>query len=108
MAKKPTASEAMAHELALDGYHTPLTRAQSKLIDAAAAIMLDPEPTDADRAFLARQLVQVTLPHANPGNVPIWRRRNGRLTLTLRPYAGLSLNACGSGYTLSARSSLNA
>ena len=81
-----TPAEAIQADLLADGYPVTITRAQAKLIDAAAAIMLDPEPTDADRAFLARQLVQVTLPHSNPGDVPIWRRRNGRLTLTLRPY----------------------
>ncbi|MFL6417320.1 MAG: replication protein RepA [Bryobacteraceae bacterium] len=32
-------------------------------------------------AFLARQLVQCTLPHRDPGDVPVWTRRNGELTL---------------------------
>jgi hypothetical protein len=33
---------------------------------------------------MARQLVQATLPHKNPGDVPSWSRKNGNLTLTLR------------------------
>ncbi len=57
-----------------------------RLIEAAAEIMGEPNLTDRDRAFMARQLVQATLPHSDPGNVPIWIRRNGRLTLAVRPY----------------------
>jgi hypothetical protein len=30
-------------------------------------------------------LVQVTLPHKNPGNVPTWSRKNGNLTLRIQP-----------------------
>lgn len=61
----------------------PTTR---RLIEAAAEIMGEPNPTAVDRAFMARQLVQATLPHSDPGDVPIWIRTNGRLTLAVRPY----------------------
>jgi hypothetical protein len=57
-----------------------------RLIETAAEIMGAPVPTDRDRAFLARQLVQATLPHSDPGDVPVWTRTNGRLTLVVRPY----------------------
>ena len=57
--------------------------AQKKLLDVAALVRLDPDDTEA--AFMARQLVQCTLPHSNPGGVPIWSRNNGRLTLTIQP-----------------------
>jgi hypothetical protein len=30
--------------------------------------------------------VQATLPHSDPGDVPVWTRTNGRLTLVVRPY----------------------
>lgn len=50
--------------------------------------------TPADEAnsitYMARQLVQVTLPHRNPGNVPAWKRVNGNLMLRIRP--GLDQN----------------
>jgi Plasmid encoded RepA protein len=36
---------------------------------------------DVELAYLARQLVQCTLPHRDPGDVPVWSRRNGDLTL---------------------------
>src|SRR6266516_1481947 len=38
-----------------------------------------------DGAFMARQHVQAKLPHKNPGNVQARSRKNGNLTLTLRP-----------------------
>jgi hypothetical protein len=60
-----------------------LTRQQKQIIDAGTVIALD-RPTDQDKAFLARQLVQTTLPHADPGNVPVWSRGNGNLTLTIQ------------------------
>jgi hypothetical protein len=61
---------------------TPITRQHSKLLDAAEAIRLDPDKTEA--AFIARQLVQATLPHKNPGDVLAWSRTNGNVTLTIR------------------------
>ena len=60
-----------------------LTRQQKQIIDAGTTIALD-RPTDQDKAFLARQLVQTTLPHADPGNIPVWSRSNGNLTLTIQ------------------------
>jgi hypothetical protein len=60
-----------------------LTHQQNRLLDAAEAIQLDPDKTEA--AFIARQLVQATLPHKNPGNVPLWKRTNGNLTLAVLP-----------------------
>ncbi len=54
-----------------------------RLLDAAQTLREAPE--DVDRAYLAKQLVQCTLPHSNPGNVPIWSRENGRLTLSIQP-----------------------
>ena len=53
-----------------------------KLLDAAQEISNAPD--DAEKAFMARQLVQCTLPHANPGNVPVWVRTNGNFTLSLQ------------------------
>src|SRR5215472_4030567 len=62
----------------------PLTAAQEKLLDAATAIRLDPDAVE--RAYMARQLVQCTLPHRNPGNdKQAWTRQNGRLTLVIQP-----------------------
>ena len=57
--------------------------AKLKLLEAATAIRQDPE--NAEWAFMARRLVQCTLPHRNPGNVPVWSRTNGNLTLSILP-----------------------
>ena len=59
-----------------------ITVEKQKLLDAATVISQAPE--DAEASFLARQLVQCTLPHSNPGNVEAWERRNGNLTLVIR------------------------
>lgn len=55
-----------------------------RFLDAAEDIAITPETPDHEKAFLARQLVQVTLPHSNPGNTPIWERTNGHITLSIR------------------------
>lgn len=55
----------------LDGL-TSLTPAQAKLLDAAANIHQNPDATEA--AYMARQLVQCTLPHRDPGG---FRKRSG-------------------------------
>lgn len=60
------------------------SQATEKLMDAAVAIRQNPE--EAERYYMARQLVQCTLPHSDPGNVPAWRRTNGSLTLKIRPH----------------------
>ena len=62
----------------------PLTLAQKKLVDASVLIFGETaEPKDA--AFIARELVQASLPHSNPGNVPLWKRTNGSVTLAIQP-----------------------
>lgn len=62
----------------------PITKQQDAVIRAAAGIMDDPVSPE-DFAFLARHLVQCTLPHRSPGNVPVWSRRNGNVVLGIQP-----------------------
>lgn len=56
-----------------------------KLIDEALAI----EAQDAKEAgvigYMARALVQATMPHKNPGDVPAWGRRNGDFSMVMQP-----------------------
>lgn len=59
-----------------------ITPAQLKLLDAAADIRQNPDAVE--RAYLARQLVQCTLPHRDPGDVEVWTRTNGSLTLVMQ------------------------
>jgi hypothetical protein len=53
----------------------------SKLLDLAEAIRLEPDAAEA--AFMARELVQCTLPHRDPGQVNFWARTNGNVTLSI-------------------------
>lgn len=65
-----------------------LTTAQHALIKAAGDILTDPAQVQ-DSAFLARQLVQATLPHSDPGDVEVWTRREGSAWLMIqRGYDG--------------------
>jgi len=66
-----------------------LTPAQRKLLDTSARIFDEPA-TKQDAAYLPRELIQVTLPHKNPGDIPVWRRTNGNLTLGIQPGANLT------------------
>lgn len=61
----------------------PISKQQMKLISVAGDIRLDPDKTES--AFMARQLVQATLPHKNPGNIQAWSRTNGGLTVSIQP-----------------------
>lgn len=73
----------------------PMARQTAKIIQAATEIHQD-APRDQDKAFLARQLVQTTLPHADPGNVPVWSRTNGNITLLIQQ--GFKANGEGIGH----------
>jgi hypothetical protein len=67
-----------------DAKPKPLTRAQRKLVDASVLIFGE-GATKNDAAFVARELVQASLPHKNPGNIPLWKRTNGSTTLAIQP-----------------------
>jgi hypothetical protein len=72
-----------------------LTRSGEKLIQAAVEIRTDPDAIE--RAYMARQLVQCTLPHSDPGKVERWIRRNGNFSLVLQ--AGWNTEKdCSFGY----------
>lgn len=62
---------------------TNMSTSMKMLLDAAVDIKMDPNAKE--MAFMARALVQATLPHSDPGDVPIWGRSNGRLMLTIKP-----------------------
>jgi len=73
-----------------------LTPTTKKLLDAAVEIRTT-SPDAIERAYMARQLVQCTLPHSNPGNVERWMRRNGSAALVLQ--AGWNAEKdCSYGY----------
>jgi hypothetical protein len=51
----------------------------------AAAVQIQHAPFDSEIAFTARELVQATLPHRDPGEVPAWQRTNGNYALVIQP-----------------------
>ncbi len=59
-----------------------LTRHQMQLIEAASQIM-ESWPGREELAYMAKHLVQVTLPHSDPGDIQAWTRTNGDLTLVI-------------------------
>ncbi len=59
-----------------------LTRRQTQLVEAAVNIQ-ENQPSRDDIAWMAKHLVQVTLPHTDPGNVQHWSRTNGTVKLTI-------------------------
>jgi len=61
---------------------TPL---EKRFMEVYHQIQQQRQPSAHQQALVARELVQVTLPHTDPGNVPVWQRSNGTLTLSMRP-----------------------
>jgi hypothetical protein len=50
-----------------------------------AAVQIKDAPFDTELAFTPRELVQATLPHKDPGNIPRWLRQNGHYALIIQP-----------------------
>ncbi len=82
---RPEVEEADIHvsSLSAEDEVKGLSPVALRLLDAAAEMQQSPDAYE--RAFLARQLIQCTFPHTDPGNSPIWSRTNGNLTLSIRP-----------------------
>jgi hypothetical protein len=74
----------LRERIEIDEQRKKLTTAQRKLLDDSAVIFGEPA-TKQDAAYLPRELVQVTLPHKNPGNIPLWKRSNGTLAVGIQP-----------------------
>lgn len=63
---------------------TKLSKRQLSLIETSIEVYHTPPKND-EKAFMAKQLVQATLPHNNPGDVSIWTRSNGKYHLSIQP-----------------------
>ena len=59
----------------------PVTRLEAGLLQAA--VDAGHQPDDEDLTYMARELVQCTLPHSDPGQVSFWKRTNGNVTLSI-------------------------
>ena len=58
------------------------TSRQLQLVESRVTIQAK-QPAPCDLAFMASHLVQVTLPHSDPGDVPAWTRTNGSVVLVI-------------------------
>lgn len=58
--------------------------AQRDLVEQGVSIFQE-TPSAQEAAFIARELVLASLPHSNPGDRPVWMRRNGDVTLAIQP-----------------------
>lgn len=65
-------------------------RTACRLAIAAAEIALQPVPNDADVVYMPSVFIQAMLPHSDPGNIPVWRKKNGDCLLSVRPYIDAS------------------
>lgn len=71
---------------------------RADLVKAANEIWQDDSP---NISYMASLFVQVSLPYRDPGDVPVWTRRNGNLTLLVQPgwvTSGTSTTAVPIGY----------
>ena len=59
-----------------------LTPRQIQIVETVAQIQ-GSQASPLDAAFMAKHLVQVTLPHSDPGDIPVWTRTNGDLILVV-------------------------
>ncbi|MBY0292026.1 MAG: hypothetical protein K2W92_01905 [Alphaproteobacteria bacterium] len=59
-------------------------QALNRHLDLVEDIYHNPASQAKTLTFMARPFVQATLPHRDPGNINVWQRRNGRLTLKLQ------------------------
>jgi hypothetical protein len=59
------------------------TPGQERLVDAAAGIRQD---DNLCLGYLSPEMILCTLPHSDPGSIPIWGRKNRNLTLSIQPF----------------------
>jgi len=59
---------------------------QQKIIQTAQEVFYLPAGEANELAFMSSSFIQATLPHSDPGDVPLWYRQNGNYTLTIQPF----------------------
>ncbi|MFE6966772.1 replication protein RepA [Agromyces sp. NPDC057679] len=62
-----------------------IDRQRQRLVNFATMREMEEPGSEPERGFSARLWAQVSLPYREPKNVPYWERRNGDVTLTVRP-----------------------
>ena len=62
---------------------TALSPSTERILNTSVEVRQEPDAFEL--AYMARELVQCTLPHKNPGDIPAWGRTNGNLSLGITP-----------------------
>lgn len=62
-----------------------LSPSQEKLLEDAEIIWSEDAVKAGALTFWPRSMLQLTLPHKDPGNVPVWGRRSGDYYLVIEP-----------------------
>lgn len=78
----PESSEALPPEQPTDKPTDKPAASGADLVKAANAIQ--GSPAWKERSYMARELVQCTLPLRNPGKATVWARKNGHFTLIIQ------------------------
>ncbi len=63
------------------------TRQELQLINTATELLNNPYPKYDQMVFMPSDLAQITFPHSDPGDIPIWTRQNGNQVFFIRPAA---------------------
>jgi Plasmid encoded RepA protein len=58
----------------------------AKILRTAQDVFYLPADEAGELAFMSKCFIQATLPHSDPGDVPIWGRKNGDYALTIQPH----------------------
>jgi len=83
---RSTRSEPYPAEAAKSGTPAPLIDARTvELIDRAVQIEQEDARAAGTIGFVSRIFCQVALPYRDPGQVAAWERKNGTVTMQLRP-----------------------
>lgn len=70
-----------------------ISKSVESLLAEAVAMEEEAAKEAGTLGYMARALVQATLPHRDPGLVPVWGRRNGNFSLVIQP--GMDLGKKG-------------
>jgi len=65
--------------------HLSVTEKQSRMLDLSAKTQEISAKDANSLVFLAKPFIQTTLPHRDPGDIRVWVRKNGKLTLSIKP-----------------------
>lgn len=57
-----------------------------KIVQTAQEVFWEGAKEANELAFMSKCFIQATLPHSDPGDIPLWWRQNGDYTLSIQPH----------------------